>query len=86
MMTIDKETEVPICSSCMTGGMQKKPIAPGMNKHTQKHEERGILKREQLQRGERIFSSLMGKNFNDRGQLQSTLSYKVLKSQWTLIF
>ena len=51
MMAIDKETEVHICSSCVTRGMQKNTIAPGMKKHTQKHEKRGILKREQLQRG-----------------------------------
>ena len=71
MMATDKDTEVTICSSCVTGGMQRKSIASGMNKHTQKHEKRGILKREQLNRGDRIFSdqyvsSLLGKNYNER--------------------
>ena len=54
---------------------------PGQNVHTQKGVKKGILKREQLSPGDRIFSdqyvsSTLGKNFNGRGQQQSNLSYK----------
>ena len=36
LMAADKDTETPLCSSCITGGMQRKPVAPGQNVHTQK--------------------------------------------------
>ena len=80
-MATSKECVVPLCSSCVAGGMQRKPIASGMNKRTQAYDKRGILKREQLSRGDRIFSdqyasSVLGKNFNARGHQQSTASYK----------
>ena len=79
ILASDKETETPICSSCITGGMQKLPISG--NKNTKNPEKQGILKREQLVPGQRIFSdqfvsSTPGKFFNGRGQQQGHLSYK----------
>ena len=67
-MAAEDATITPCCSSCVTGGMQRQPIAKGQNKHTQDHNKRGILKREQLTPGSRIFSdqyvsSLKGKAF-----------------------
>ena len=46
-MAADKDTETPCCESCITGGMQRQPVAPGMNKHTQDVKKKGVLKREQ---------------------------------------
>ena len=44
-MAID--ADIPLCSSCVTGGMQKKPISG--NTHTQDPLQKGILKRDKLQ-------------------------------------
>ena len=75
----DKATTIPICSSCVIGGMQRRPI-PG-NTHTQTDKNRGVLKRNNLAPGDRIFSdqfvsSVPGKNFNGRGQQSANHSYK----------
>ena len=55
VMASDKDTEIPLCSSCVTGGMQCKPVAPGHNKHTQSDKQRGVLKCEQMTPGQHIF-------------------------------
>ena len=48
LMAISKECDDPLCSSCVTGGIQRLPMAPGMDKYAQKVAKRGILKRDQL--------------------------------------
>ena len=74
-----KHGDTPVCASCITGGMQRRP-APG-NTHTQKQAGRGVLKREQLVPGQRIFSdqlvsSVPGKHFNGRGQQVGNLPFR----------
>ena len=72
-----KEIPHPKCQACIQGGQQRNPTAG--NIHTQKN--KGILKREQLSPGQRIFSdqyvsSVEGRNYTGRSQSQSSLSYK----------
>ena len=72
-----KDVQPPKCQACVQGGQQRKPTAG--NIHTQKN--KGVLSREQLLPGQRIFSdqyvsSVPGRNYNGRGQSQSQLSYK----------
>ena len=81
MMAANNEVVPPPCSSCVAGGMERKPITPGLNKTTQDHMKRGLLKREQLIRGQKIFSDQFvsltekGRNYNDKGQQRSNLNY-----------
>src|SRR5210317_1868431 len=81
MMAANNEVVPPPCSSCVAGGMERKPIAPGLNKTTQDHTKRGSLKREQLIRGQKIFSDQFvsltekGRNYNNKGQQRSNLNY-----------
>ena len=44
IMEIGKDVQDPCFSSCITGGMERQPIAQGHNKRTQKETQRGILK------------------------------------------
>ncbi len=82
IQAIHPDTETPICSSCIEGGMKWRPAAKGIKKNTQVDDKKGILKCEKLERGERIFSdqyaspTVAGRNYNLRGQMQSTLSFK----------
>jgi hypothetical protein len=67
----------PKCQACLNCGQQKTPIVN--NKHTQvKH---GILKAEQLQLGQHVFtdqygSSTEGCNFTGQCHTQTSLAYK----------
>ena len=66
-MVADPSTDIPKCSSCIEGGMEKIPIKG--NIHTKAPHCQGCLKCEQLIPGQRTFfnqnvSSLSGKNFN----------------------
>ena len=79
VMAADPSTDIPKCSSCIEGGMEKIPIKG--NVHTKLPQRQGCLKRDQLIPGQRVFSdqyvsSLPGKNFNGRGHLNSTQGFK----------
>ena len=79
VMAADPSTDIPKCSGCIEGGMEKIPIKG--NIHTKAPHRQGCLKREQLVPGQRIFSdqyvsSLPGKHFNGRGHLNSTRGFK----------
>ena len=72
-----KDCDAPLCSSCIQGGMQRRPIAG--NTHTQKP--KSSLEREQLIPGERVFSdqlvcSTPGRHCNGRGQQIGNLPCK----------
>ena len=72
-----KDVTPPKCEACQMGGQQKRPIHG--NVHTQN--KTAGLKAEQLKPGQRIFSdqyvsSLPGRNFNGRGQMQSQNNFK----------
>ena len=61
-----KDVLPPICESCLLGGQQKKPI--DHNIRTQDPNKKGVLKTEQLEPGQRVFSdqyvsSKEGRNF-----------------------
>ncbi len=73
------EGEVPKCSSCLVGGMERRAIQ-GKPK-TDMPTRRGCLKREQLSPGQRIFTdqyicSTQGKIFSAKGQLSSSICFK----------
>ena len=71
------DTDSPLCTACIQGGMQRRPIKG--NTHTQR--QKGSLKREQLIPGQRMFSdqlvcSTPGRHCNGRGQPLSTLPHR----------
>ena len=79
IMASEPTTDIPKCSSCIEGGMEKLPIKG--NIHTKVPHHQGSLKREQLIPGQRIFSdqyvsSLTGKNFTGKGHLNCTRGFK----------
>ena len=79
ILITDPSLDVPKCSSCITGGMEKKPIQG--NVRTQDPARKGVLKREKLDPGDLIFSdqyvsSVVGKHFNVRGHLNTRLGFK----------
>ena len=77
MKCADKDIPNPPCQACLQGGQQRNPTAG--NVHTQVN--KGATKRDQLIPGQRVFSdqyvsSAPGRNYNGRGQTQSSLTYK----------
>ena len=78
VMAADPSTDVPKCSGCITGGMEKQPVKG--NVRTQNPHRKGCLKREKLIPGALIFSdqfvsSVPGKYFNGKGQLCTTKGF-----------
>ena len=73
------DTEIPKCSSCIQGGMERQPIKGNIHTNDPKH--KGCLKSDKLIPGKLIFSdqyvsNLSGKHFNGKGQLSAIKGFK----------